>query len=99
MPGFYMECYTQMKWVKREYSLPLILNFSLQKCPKETFLTRPKIQAKNPNHSEDCVLGEGQLYTLALRTKGYPYKGEGGVKFDTLCVFLKYVSSKERVKS
>ena len=32
MPGFYMECYTELKCVKREYSFPQILNLSLLKC-------------------------------------------------------------------
>ena len=32
MPGFYMECYTGMKWFRREYSLLQILNLSLPKC-------------------------------------------------------------------
>ena len=31
---------------------------------KEVLLKGPKIQAKIPSHSGDCVLGEGQLYVL-----------------------------------
>ena len=30
--GFYMECYTGLKLVWREYSLPHLLNLSLPKC-------------------------------------------------------------------
>ena len=58
MPGFYMECYTGLKWAEREYSLPQILNLVCQNVSKEVLLTRPKIQAKIPNHSGYCVLGE-----------------------------------------
>ena len=58
MPGFHIECYTGLKWVKREYLLPQILNLLCQKVSKEVLLTGPKIQAKIPNHSGDCVLGE-----------------------------------------
>ena len=32
MSDFFMEWYTGLKWVKREYSLPQILNLSLLKC-------------------------------------------------------------------
>ena len=70
MPGFYMECYTGLKWVKREYSLPQILSLVCQNVSKEVLLTGPKIQAKIPSHSGDCVLGEGQLNTLSLMVKG-----------------------------
>ena len=31
MPGFYIECYTGLKWIKREHSLPQILNLNLPK--------------------------------------------------------------------
>ena len=70
MPGFCMECYTGLKWVKREYSLPQILNLVCQNVPEEVLLTGPKIQAKLPRHSGDCVLGEGQLNALPLMVKG-----------------------------
>ena len=53
-----MECYTGLKWAEREYSLPQILNLACQNVSKEVLLTRPKVQAKIPNHSGDCVLGE-----------------------------------------
>ena len=69
MPGFYMECYTGLKWVKREYSLPQILSLVCQNVSKEVLLTGPKIQAKIPSHSGDYVLGEGQLNALPLMAK------------------------------
>ena len=56
MPAFYMECYNGLKWVKREHSLPQILNLVCQNVSKEILPTRPKIQAKIPRHSGDCVL-------------------------------------------
>ena len=66
MPGFYMKCYTGMKWVKREYSLtqisgPLNKTFIL--------LRGPEIQAKIASHSGDCVLGDSQLYSLPLMVR------------------------------
>ena len=70
MCGFYMECYTGLKWVKKEHSLPLILSLVCQNVSEEVLLTRPKIQAKIPSHSGDCVLGGGQFDALPLITKG-----------------------------
>ena len=70
MPDYYMECYTAPKWVKREYSLPQILSLVWQNISKEVLLTGPKIQAKIPSHSGDCVLGDGQLDALPLMAKG-----------------------------
>ena len=70
MPGFYMETYTGLKWVKREYSLPQIFNLVCQNVSEEVLLTGPKIQANIPSHSGDCVLGEGQLNTLSLMVEG-----------------------------
>ena len=70
MPAFYMKCYTGLKWVKREYSLLQILSLVCQNVSKEVLLTRPKIQAKIPSHSGDCILGEGQLNALPLMAKG-----------------------------
>ena len=61
IPGFYMECYTGLKCVKREYSLLQILNLVSQSVSKEVLLTGPKIQTKIPSPSGDCVLREGQL--------------------------------------
>ena len=69
MPGFYMECYTGLKWVKREYSLPQILSLLCQNVSKEVLLTRPTIHTKIPSHSGDCVLEEGQLDALLLMAK------------------------------
>ena len=66
MPGFYMECYTGLKWVKTDFtikpikSLTQILNLVCQNVSKEALLTGPKIQVKIPSHCGDCVL-EGQL--------------------------------------
>ena len=69
MPSFSMECYTGLKWIKREYSLPQILSSTCQNVSKEVLLTGPKIQAKIQSHSSDCVLGEGQLDALLLMAK------------------------------
>ena len=41
-----MECYTGLKWVKREYPLPQILSLVCQNVFKEVLLTGPKILAK-----------------------------------------------------
>ena len=70
MPGFYMESYTGLKWVKREYSLPQIFSLVCQNVSEEVLLTEPKIQAKIPSHSGDCDLGESQLNTLSLMVTG-----------------------------
>ena len=69
MPGFYMEGCTRLKWPKREYSLPQIFSLVCQNDSEEVLLTEPKIQAKIPNHSGDCVFGEGGLNTLSLIVK------------------------------
>ena len=70
MPDFYMESYTGLKWVKREYSLPQILSLVCQNVSKEVLQTGPKIQANVPKHFGDCVVGEGQLNGLPLMAKG-----------------------------
>ena len=70
MPGFYMECYTGLKWVKREYKLPQTLSLVCLNISKEILVIRPILQAKIPSHTGDCVLGEGQLNALPLMTKG-----------------------------
>ena len=49
MPGFYLECYTGLKLVKRDYSLTQILQLSLTKCSKEILLTRPKAKIPSPS--------------------------------------------------
>ena len=54
-----MECYTEMKWIKSEYSLRQTLNLVSQNVSKEVLLTGVKIQAKTPSPSGDYVLGEG----------------------------------------
>ena len=69
MPGFYMESYNGLKWVKREYSLPQIFSLVCQNVSEKILLTEPRIQAKIPSRSGDCVLGEGQLNTLSLIAK------------------------------
>ena len=70
MPGFYMECYTELKWFKREYSLPQFLILVCQKFSNEVLLTGPKIHAKVTIHSGACFLGEGQLCAFPLMVKG-----------------------------
>ena len=69
MPGFYVESYTGLKWVKREYSLPQDFSLLYQNVSEEVLLTEPKIQTKIPSHSGDCALGEDQLNTLSLMVK------------------------------
>ena len=66
MPGFYVESYTGLKWVKREYSLPQIFSLVYLNVSEKVLLTELKIQAEIPSHYEDCILGEGQLKTLTL---------------------------------
>ena len=77
-----MESYTGLKWVKRECSLPQIFSLVCQNVSEEVLLTEPKIQAKIPSHSGDCVLGEGQLNTLSLMVKslGYSAYHEDGAR-------------------
>ena len=58
------------EWIKREYLLPQILSLVCQNISKEVLQTGPKIQAKIPSHSGDCLLGEGQLNALPLMAKG-----------------------------
>ena len=70
MSVFYMESYTGLKCVKREYLLPQIFSLVCQNVSEEVLLTEPKIQVKIPSHSGDCVLGDGQLNTLSLMAKG-----------------------------
>ena len=65
-----MECYTGLKCVKSKYSLPQTFNLVSQNVSKEVLLTGPKIQAKVQSPSGNCVLSEGQLYTLHLMVKG-----------------------------
>ena len=63
MPGFYMECYAGLKWVKE--------SIHYRRLPqKEVLLTGSEIEAKTPGHSGDSVLGEDQLYALPLMPKG-----------------------------
>ena len=73
MSGFYMECCSQVKWVKREHSISQVLNLSLPNVPKEVLLTVLKIQAKTPSHSGGSVLREGScMSSLQWRkVKGY----------------------------
>ena len=47
MPVFYMECYTRLKWVKREHSLPQMLNLSLPKCFSGSFVNRTQNSSKS----------------------------------------------------
>ena len=70
MPSFYMECYNGLKWVKREYSLPQILNLSLSKCFYGNFVNRTQIEGKIPSHSKNCVLGEGSLLSPPTNSEG-----------------------------
>ena len=66
-PDFYVECYTGLKWVKREYLSLLILNLVSQNVSKEVLLTGPKTQAKIPRFQN---WKKGQLYTLHLMVQG-----------------------------
>ena len=70
IPGFCMECYTGLKCFERAYSLLQILNLLSQNVSRKVLLTGPKLQAKIPSHSGDCILGEGKLYDLPLMAKG-----------------------------
>ena len=48
MLGFYVECYIGLKWVKREYALPQILNLSLSKCFLGSFISMTRNSSENP---------------------------------------------------
>ena len=65
MPGFYMESYTGLKWVKREYSLPQIFSLVCQNVSEEVLLTEPKIQAKIP------ILGRGSVEHPLFNNEGF----------------------------
>ena len=71
MPGFYIESYAGLKWVKREYSLPQIFSLVCRNVSKEVLLTEPKIHAKLASHSGDCVLGEGQCEHPLSNSEGF----------------------------
>ena len=47
MPDFYMEHYTGLKWIKRDYSLSQILNLSLSKCFWGSFVNRTQNSSEN----------------------------------------------------
>ena len=66
MPGFYMECHTGLKWLKEGIHYCRFQTGVCQNGSKEVLLTGPKIQAKIPSHSGDCVLVEGQLCPAPL---------------------------------
>ena len=42
-----MECYTRLKWVKREHSLPQMLDLSLPKCFSGSFVNRTQNSSKS----------------------------------------------------
>ena len=67
MPGFYMECYAGLKWVKREYSLLKILNLNLRKCFLGSFASRTQNSCENSKPFWLLPFGEGQLYAVSLR--------------------------------
>ena len=70
MPGFYIESCTRLTWIKREYSLSQIFSLVYQNFSEEVLLTEPKIQAKVPSFSGDCVFGEDQLnHGTIIRTR------------------------------
>ena len=48
MVGFYLKCYTGLKWVKRQYSLPQVLDLGLSKCFYGSFVNRAETSSKNP---------------------------------------------------
>ena len=57
MRGFYMECYTGLKLVKREYSLRQILNLSIAKMFRRTFWCRL-------TNDEDELFHDGDRYHI-----------------------------------
>ena len=67
IPGFCMECYAGLKWVKREYSLPKILNLNLRKCFLGSFTSRTQNSCENSKPFWLLPFGEDHLYALSLR--------------------------------
>ena len=61
MSDFFMEWYTGLKWVKREYSLPQILNLSLLKCFWGRFVNRTQNSSKNFTPFWRLRFGRGSL--------------------------------------
>ena len=61
MPGFYIECYTGLKWVKREHSLPQILNLNLPKHFWGSYVNRNQNSSENSKLFWRLRLGRGSV--------------------------------------
>ena len=70
MPGFNIECYTGLKWVKREYSLSHILNLSLPKFFWGNILNKTKNSSKNSKPFWRMRFGRGSVVHPPSNGKG-----------------------------
>ena len=73
VPGFYMECYTGLKCVKTEYSLPQILNRTQKPCKNSKQFWRLHLGRESVVHPSSN--GEGlrdiQHSTSMVLTRGF----------------------------
>ena len=60
MPDFYMECYTELKWVKREYSLPQNIT-SVRQNVSKIFANRTQNSSENSKPFWRLCLGRGSV--------------------------------------
>ena len=56
-----MECYTGLKWVERQYSLPQILNLGLPKCFQGSFVNRTQNSKENFKPFWRVLFGRGSV--------------------------------------
>ena len=70
MSAFCMECYNELKWVKREYSIPQVLNLSLSKYLSGNFVNRTWNLSKNLKPFRRLCFGRGSVVLLSSNGEG-----------------------------
>ena len=70
MPLFYIECYTWLKWFKRENLLSQILNLTLPKCFYGSFVNRTQNSSQNCKLFWRLRLGRGSIVHPPSNRKG-----------------------------
>ena len=58
---FYMECYTGLKWIKRECSLPQILNLGQPKCFQGSLVNRTQNSKEHFKPFWRVIFGRGSV--------------------------------------
>ena len=71
MPGFYMECYPGLKWVKKEYSLHQILSLVCQNVSTEVQPKRTQNSSKNSKSFWRLRLGRGSVERPPSNGEGF----------------------------